>query len=281
MKRIFTLCVALCTFIAGFSQTDTTGTKNKAPQKDTIRIGGMVIIRKAGNKNKDNSKDSIYTIRNRRGDKPSNLTTNWWIFDLGFSNYADNSNYVTAASSGFVAPGINEDDLKLRGGKSRNVNVWFFMQKLNIAKHIVNLKYGLGVELNNYSFDNTSIVFAKKPTLIYESATDDFKKVKLAADYLTVPIMLNFNFTPNRKKGFGLSGGISAGYLYSARYKSKDDGDVKKVKSDFNLESFKLSYIGELTLGPVRLYGSYAMKNMWEKGLDMTPYNFGFRFSNW
>ena len=25
----------------------------------------------------------------------------------------------------------------------------------------------------------------------------------------------------------------------------------------------------------------YALKNMYERGLDMTPYNFGFRFSNW
>ena len=281
MKRIFTLCVALCTVVTVFAQTDTTGTKNKAPQNDTIRIGGMVIIRKAGNKNKEESKDSVYKIRNRRGDKPSNLSTNWWIFDVGFSNYADNSNYVTAASSGFVAPGINEDDLKLKGGSSRNVNIWFFMQKLNIAKHVVNLKYGLGLELNNYSFDNPNLKFAKNPTVIFESPIETYKKVKLAADYLTVPIMLNFNFTPNRKKGFGVSGGISAGYLYSARYKSKNDNDVKKVKSDFSLESFKLSYVGELSLGPIRLYGSYAMKNMWEKGLDMTPYNFGFRFSNW
>jgi hypothetical protein len=280
MKRTFTLCVALCTLVTGFAQTDTTGSKNKAPHNDTIRIGGMVIIRKAGNKSKEESKDSIYRIRNRRGDKPANLSTNWWIFDVGFSNYADNSNYVTAASSGFVAPGINEDDLKLKGGNSRNINVWFFMQKLNIAKHIINLKYGLGLELNNYSFDNTKLIFAKKPTLIAEGTTD-FKKVKLATDYLTVPIMLNFNFTPNRKKGFGVSGGISAGYLYSSRYKNKEGGDKNKVKSGFDLEPFKLSYIGELSLGPIRLYGSYAMKNMWEKGLDMTPFNFGFRFSNW
>ncbi len=280
MKRIFTLCVALCTIITGFAQTDTTGNQNKPPADDTIRIGGMIIIRKAGTKDKEIARDKEYKMRNRRGDKPSNLTTNWWIFDLGFSNYNDESNYVNAALTGFVAPGINEDDLQLKGGKSRNINVWFFMQKLNIIKHVVNLKYGLGLELNNYSFDNTKLVFAKNPTVISEGATD-FKKVKLAADYLTVPIMLNFNFTPNRKNGFGISGGISAGYLYSSRYKSKTNDDVSKVKSDFDLESFKLAYIGELSLGPVRLYGSYAMKNMWEKGLDMTPYNFGFRFSNW
>jgi Outer membrane protein beta-barrel domain len=279
MKRIFTLCVALCTLITVFAQTDTTGRGKPTPQNDTIRIGGLIIIKKAGNKDKEIVKDGELKIKDRKGDKPSNLTTNWWIFDVGFSNYNDKSNYTTAASSGFVQAGFTKDDLKLKGGNSRNVNVWFFMQKLNIAKHIVNLKYGMGLELNNYSFDNPDLKFAKNPTAIFKSAIDTYKKVKLAADYLTVPIMLNFNFTPNRKKGFGVSGGISAGYLYSSRYKNKAGGDKNKVKSDFDLEPFKLSYIGEISLGPVRLYGSYAMKNMWGKGLDMTPYNFGFRFS--
>ena len=91
----------------------------------------------------------------------------------------------------------------------------------------------------------------------------------------------NIMFSRNMRKGFGLSGGISAGYLYSAGYTTKEGKDGVKVKSDFDLERFKLAYIGELSLGPVRLYGSYAMKNMWEKGLDMTPYTLGFRFSNW
>lgn len=278
MKRIFTLCVTLCTLLSASAQTDTTG-RQKAPENDTIRIGGMIIIRKPGSKDREIVKDREYKMKNRRGGKPSNVSTNWWIFDLGFANYTDDSNYPAAATSGFVASGINKDKLELKAGKSRNVNVWFFMQKLNIASHVLNLKYGMGLELNNYHFDNTKIVFAKNPTVISEGSTE-YSKVKLAADYLTVPIMLNLNFTPNRSRGFGISGGISAGYLYSARYKTKEKGDVNKVKSDFDLNKFKLSYIGELSLGPVKLYGSYAMKNMWDKGLDMTPYNFGFRFSN-
>jgi len=84
----------------------------------------------------------------------------------------------------FTAPGVGKDQMKLRSGKSRNVNVWFFMQKLNIASHVLNLKYGLGLELNNYYFDE-NIVFSKKPTNI-SLATADLKKSKLAADYLTV-----------------------------------------------------------------------------------------------
>ena len=55
----------------------------------------------------------------------------------------------------------------------------------------------------------------------------------------------------------------------------------EKVRSDFNLEPWKLSAIGELNLGAVRLYGSYALNNLHKNGLEQTPYNFGIRFSSW
>lgn len=288
MKRIITLSVALCTLMTSFAQTDTTGTQNKPPAEDTIRIGGMVIIRKAGNKGKDGENDKEYKIRSRRGDKKSNLTTNWWIFDIGFSNYNDNTNYGSAAAQAY-APGSNETWFELKDGKSRNVNVWIFMQKLNVAMHVVNLKYGLGLELNNYHFKRPIRYDANPPAVVNAPVVSldgtigrTYDKNKLAADYLTVPMMLNFNFTPNRKNGFGLSAGVSVGYLYSARNKTiTSDEKKKKAKDDFDLEKWKLSYVAELSLGPVRFYGSYAFKNMYERGLDITPYNFGFRFSNW
>lgn len=278
MKRFFTLCIALCTILTGFAQTDTIPKQTT----DTIKIGGMVIIREpGGNYDSTRKRDKIFRISNRRdSDKPSNLSTNWWIFDIGFSNYVDNTNYASAISSGFVAPGIGEDQLKARAGKSRNIGIWIFMQRLNMIKHVVNLKYGLGLELNNYHFDDKEIRFNKSPTTV-DKGFKDLSKNKLAADYLTVPIMLNFNFTPNRRQNFGISAGVSAGWLYSARQKIKNDGKVEKTKSDFDMRKWKLSYIGEIGLGPVKIYGSYAFKSMFEKGLDLTPYNIGFRFSNW
>jgi hypothetical protein len=278
MKRIFTLCIALCTLLTGFAQTDTTA--KQAP--DTIRIGGMVIIREpGGNYDSTKKRERIFRINNRRNnDKPANVSTNWWILDLGFSNYVDNTNYPAAISSGFVAPGIGEDQLKARAGKSRSVNIWFFMQRLNMIKHVVNLKYGLGLELNNYHFEDKRIRFNENPTSI-DQTYSNLGKNKFAADYLTVPMMLNFNFTPDKRRNFGISAGVSAGYLYSARQKVKKDGNVDKTKSDFDLRKWKLSYIGEIALGPIKLYGSYAFKSMFEKGLDLTPYNVGFRFSNW
>ena len=285
MKRIFTLCIALCTIITGFAQTDTTGKQN-VPADDTIKIGGMVIIRKAGAKD-EVKKD--YKIRNRRNsDKPSRLSTNWFIFDLGFSNYSDKTDYTSPAAQAY-APGSNKTWFDLKDGKSRNVNIWIFMQKLNVASHVLNLKYGLGLELNNYHYkqpiryQEATIAIVDPPRVTLDNTVGrTYKKNKLAADFLTVPMMVNLNFTPNREEGFGFSAGISVGYLYSARNKTRTSDEGKeKTKDDFELEKWKLSYIAELSLGPVRFYGSYALKNMYERGLDMTPYNFGFRFSNW
>jgi hypothetical protein len=285
MKRIFTLCILLCTTLAGFAQTDSTKQESKA---DTIRIGGMIIIRDKDGKNKSVEKDKEPRISRRKSDKPSNISTNWWILDIGFSSYTDNTDYASAGAQAY-APGSNKTWFDLKDGKSRNVNFWIFMQKMNVIKHVVNLKYGLGLELNNYHYKQP-IRYQENPPAIPDPArvildatpNRTYKKNKLAADYLTVPMMVNFNFTPKREKGFGLSVGVSAGYLYSARNKTRTSDEGKeKAKDDFELEKWKLSYVGELSLGPVRFYGSYAFKSMYERGLDMTPYTFGFRFSNW
>ena len=289
MKKIFTLCALLCTMVPGFAQTDSTVTPT--PADDTIRIGGMVIIRKAGKERKESDRE--YRVRNRRTSKPSHISTNWWILDLGFSSFSDKTNYAGAAAQAY-APGSDKSWFDLRDFKSRNVNIWIFMQRLNLAKNVVNLKYGLGLELNNYMYEESiryiedPVAGPNPPRVDMAAMIPEVKEVKnkLAADYLTVPMMLNFNFTPRRKNGFGFSAGISAGSLYSARnkYVLKESGkkeDKTKVKDDFELEKWKISYIAELSLGPVRFYGSYATKSMYQRGLEMTPYNFGFRFSNW
>ena len=273
MKRTVLALLAIGFALTSFAQTDST-----AQRAETIKIGGMIIIKKRG---KDSTGSREVIISNRRRSQ-SNISTNWWIVDLGFANWKDETNYAAALQSGFVSADIaSKDNLELRTGKSVNVNIWVFQQKLNIVNHVVNLKYGLGVELNNYRFDNEQVRFSKNPTKItIDPSLDGAAKNKLAADYATIPMMLNFNFTPGRRNGFGFSAGASVGYLYSARQKIKDDGKKTKLHDDFNLEKWKVSYIAELTLGPVRLYGSMATKNMWERGLDMTPYNVGIRFSH-
>ena len=268
MKRMFILLTGCCFALTTLAQTDTTGKTNES---DTIRVGGMIIIKK-GKTNGDEYEE--ITVHHRKNDyKPSNISTNWGIFDLGFANYNDKTDYTG------IGPGIGKNQFKLRTGKSVNVNIWFFMQKLNVYKHVVNLKYGLGLETNNYHFEDSRLLLSDSMDVVLDSV--EHGKNKLAVDYITIPLMLNFNFTPRKDDGIGLSVGVSAGYRYSSRQKFKDNGDVDKNHSSFGLEDWKISYIAELQFGPVKFYGSYATRSMFSEGLDLTPYTVGIRFSNW
>jgi Outer membrane protein beta-barrel domain len=274
MKKLLLACLAMGGALSSMAQVDS-ATHEKT---DTIQVGGMIIIKRPG---KD-SGDKEVTFSDHHPHHYSNSSTNWGIVDIGFANLVDNTSYAAAQAQGFVSSGIGKDQLNLRTGKSVNVNIWFFMQKLNMVKHVVNLKYGLGLELNNYRFENQEVRISRNPTFIsLDPALANATKNKLAADYITIPLMLNFDFTPGTKHGFGFSAGVSAGYLYSARQKTVVGHVKSKDHGDFDLEKWKMSYVGELSLGPVHLYGSYAFKSMWSRGLDQTPFAVGLRLSNW
>ncbi|MBS1666852.1 MAG: outer membrane beta-barrel protein [Bacteroidetes bacterium] len=277
MKGKLLLIAACCFSLCSQAQTDSTGKSSLDNQSDTIHIGNMTIVRNG----KSVGEDSIVINTHSHHYMPSNISTNWLIFDLGFNNYIDNTSYASAAAQQ-LAPGATGDWFKLRNGKSVNVNIWVFMQRLNLIKHVVNLKYGLGLELNNYRY-SSPLLYSENPatSIAYDDARH-YKKDKLAADYVTVPLMLNFNLTPHRRNYFGFSAGASVGYLYSSRQKiiTAENGKQKK-HDDFGLDPWKISWVGEVQLGVIKFYGSYAMKSMFKNALDQTPYSFGIRFSNW
>jgi len=279
MNRVLLLTAGLCIALFSRAQSDTTKRDNDHASGDTLRVGSLLIIR---NGPQENAADGYVRVRNRHHDHsyhPSNISTNWGIVDIGFTNYNDRTVYSSAAAQQF-APGGSKDWFKLKDGKSVDVNIWIFMQRLNLIKHVVNLKYGLGLELNNYRYEE-NIRFLTNPTKVIMD-TINYSKNKLAEDFLTVPVLLNFNFTPHRHHPFGLSAGASFGYRYSSREKFKSHEEGKqKTYNDFDLYSWKISYIAELQLGWFNLYGSYATRSIFSRGLDQVPYTFGIRIGNW
>lgn len=296
----------LAIFIAGtllssslIAQTDTTGNNS-----DTVRVGNFVIIKKNKGNTDAASKDGNTERKNgvwrdwdksfdlritRRPRTKKNISTNWWILDLGFTNFRDQTDYTSAQAGSYFrtlrpADGpVNENSFKLNNMKSSNVNLWIFMQKVNVTKHVVNLKYGLGLEMYNFRYDSR-ISYRKDPSPYVYNDSISFSKNKLYAGYLTVPFMININTAPNNRRGFSFSGGVSAGYLIGSRNKQKSSERGKqKSPGDFNLQPFRLAAIGEVGLGPVRLYGSYSLNALHKEStrLEQFPYAFGIRFSNW
>lgn len=293
MKRILLSGITLLYAAISFAQSDTTRNNNG----DTVRVGNFIIIRnnKDGNTNYDSvpPKRENYTIINiprrksyeaKTPPPKKTISTNYLVFDLGFANYNDKTDYGSPEATNFLHAPVGgqpfkKDDLKLITGKSSNVNLWLFIQKLNLANHVANLKYGLGLEMFNFRYKN-NISYNNNPDFIYRD-TIDFSKNKLYVGYLTVPFMINLNPTPNHH-GFSLSAGVSAGYRIGSHVKQVSDERGKtKDHGDFNLDAWRFAYIGELGLGPVHLYGSYSIKPMFENAVKQYPYTAGIRFSNW
>ena len=263
--------------------------------EDTLKIGGLIIVGKgiAEGVNKlgkaiegiDVKKIAETASDVLKKKKPKKVSTNWLVYDIGFAGYNDNTNYATAAAQAFIRPAgsvpASKGDFALRTSRVSNFNLWFFMQRVSIIESVLNLKYGLGIESNNYFF-KTGITYVDDISVYTtRGGWNERSKNKLVANYLTVPVMLNINTNPTKgKRGFQFSAGVSGGYLSSARQKQEGLGGIDKNKSNFNLEQFKLSYVAELGLGPVKLYGSVASNPMHQYGLEQVPYTLGLRFSN-
>lgn len=296
----------------GFAQSDSAARKTM----DTIKVGNITILRNGADSILKSSKDTLklssgvviisdgldkavnefknilsdINIKSLVKKKPKKYSTNWFVWDLGFAGYNDQTNYASASTQKFFSPPmgtnfplpypLSKKDFALHTTRISNFNLWFFIQRMSLIKQVVNLKYGLGIESNNYFF-KTGITYEDLPyETVVKRSLGTVNKNKLVANYLTAPLMINFNTNPgSRKKGFQLSAGISGGYLVSGRQKLNIDRQRSKVKSEFNLNPWKLAYVGELGLGAVRLYGSYAPKAMHQYGVDQRPYTVGVRFS--
>lgn len=281
--KIKSILVAATAFLSTslIAQSDSANTKT-----DTITVGNFVIIKKEKSSQKRESNSFVINWNKEKNKKNQNISTNWFIFDLGFANYRDETDYAAATASNFLrAVGTNgtipqKDDFKLISGKSSNVNIWLFMQKLNVTKHVLNLKYGLGLEMYNLRY-SSNISFANNPTYIFKDSIN-FSKNKLYAGYLTVPLMVNIDATPSKRRGFNFSAGVSAGYLVGSRTKQiSGERGKDKNKSNFNLNPWRLAAVAEAGIGPVRVYGSYSFNELMENGLKQYPYAIGIRFSNW
>ncbi len=279
---------------------------------DTLRIGSILIVNKKeaetpnfktiikiGDASYGRPKDGEYDwikgdfkktkIEISKGPrKLKNTETNWWTMDIGFANFIDKSpNLMWLAANPTnlpYGPGplMSPENFSLINKKSTNVNVWVVTQKLNLYQHKINLKYGLGIEMFNFRFDK-SISFREDITNNVKFDVIPFTKNKLLVKYLTVPVQFNFSPNPYNKKAFYASIGMSAGYLWNAKNKQiSGERGKEKFRGNFNLNDWRIATIGELGLGSLRLYGSFANTNLFNKNqsfIDMQPFAVGLRFS--
>lgn len=251
------------------SSTATAQTTNEEMEKDTSKT--QIII-----KNQDDDDDDDDDWESDWGDDDDD-DDDWGrrksgklrfsMLDIGLSSYLFDGSFELPKEL---------DELDLLYGGSVNVNWHMFRHRLPIIKNTAFLEYGITASWSHYKFANDFEIVPNSEEFTTVPSDVELKKNKLKTTFLEVPLMLTI--TPGRNDNYFISGGVYGGVLVGAKQKIKSaDGDVNKIKDDFNLNKFRYGIEGRIGLGPVSFYAQYSLVDLFreDQGPQLTPINIG------
>jgi hypothetical protein len=256
-------------------------------QDDTVTIGRIKIIHTEDYHGHSN-------VRINKAPNNSHVKTHWLAFDFGLNNYNDQSAYSGVATAGttpvydysaqglrtFAGPNASPTEFDLVTGKSVNVDILVFRQERDIIGKVFGIEYGFGITMNNFRYKHniTYVNTNYNTTVIVDSVS--FRKDKLFAEYLNIPLMFCFNFSPNKYgNDFHINVGTNIGYLVKSRTKqiSSQRGKVKN-NDDFNLSKFRVAPEIDFGWNGCELYANYDIVPLHKYGLKQYPFAIGVRF---
>ena len=287
MNRLFFIFTSLFLTTAALAQESTP----VIYPNDTVKLGNLKIIKMNG----EEKKDWITIFRNldygavkldytnTKQVLPKDIETQWLGFDLGVAGYTDYTKYAISPTLSSPSVGLPLTNRKMQPkNSSTNVNIWVVQQKVNIYQHKLYFKYGFGFEMFNYFYTN-AIDFRNNEKAFVSLSNNTYSKDKLFINYLTVPLQLSRSFKIKNVQTISLSGGVSLGYMLTARNKQISDAlGKKKYYGDFNMNDDRVAGIFQLGIGDVKFYGSAALTPMLDKSttnIGLFPYTFGIRLA--
>lgn len=205
-------------------------------------------------------------------EKEQTFDGHWSGFYLGINGYMTSNDKLT--------PPENYDELDLTYEKSIDVQLNMFEQNFNLAREKLGLLTGLGLQWNNYRFDNDVKLNGSADTLAFEEPDPDknYEKSKLVATYLTVPLFLEYQTNnDNESDSFHISAGAIGGLRIGTHSKNIVNGNKSKQRQDFHLSPFRADAAVRIGWGKVNLYGSYGLINLFkdDKGPELYPFSVG------
>lgn len=223
--------------------------------------------------------DSIApSVRPAKKKKPSHV---WMGFDLGV-------NGLLNADRGFSLEG-NDAPYSLDYAKSISFSLNLYEKAFRIIKNNFYLSTGIGLEFNNYRFENKKVVLdpESSPLAYNIDTTRNITKNKLAVAYLNIPLLLTV--AGNNKKGkntFHVSIGAMVGWKYRTHQKfvyTDADGDRKKDKEfdSFNTNPFRFTAMARVGYKNIGLFANYSLNPLFQKnkGPELYPLTLGLSFT--
>jgi len=273
------------------------------PENLNTRISGIGkygIVNTVDNSNRDDNDSGTHTIiGNRNSDenfaiqwdndtlfqRSERARSHWSGFEIGFNQLLVNDKFSTNIPDGY-------DYLELRSGKSINVNLNLFSHDFPIYKRKILFTTGLGLTLNNYRFTSDKILLTDTNRTVAAFDLDGngdrikYEKNKLAVNYITVPLLLQFNTRNEFKKSFHIATGLLFSYKYNSHLKLvyDDNGDRKKTKrhDEFNIQPFRYDATLRIGYQSYTLYASYSINSLFKenRGPSLHPFQIGINILN-
>ena len=202
------------------------------------------------------------------------FTGHWAGFELGLNDFLNKD---------FDFAGTNPETnwLDLNTGRSWNANLNFIQYSLPMTSGIGWLT-GLGLEWNNYNFDRNNSIGKDSAGItgpIFPTDDITFAKSKLNTNYLTLPLLLEFQFGPEKKGfiSFGVIGGLKLWSTARTKYYDGGEKEKDKYREDFNLSPFRYALTVRAGYKFVNFYASYGMIPLFTRntGPEIHPVNIG------
>jgi hypothetical protein len=154
-------------------------------------------------------------------------------------------------------------DLELNTTRCSMLGLTPFGKEAEIIKDRLRLAAGLGFQFESYAFDK-NIRLTDEPYLQgIEDTVRDYRKNTLNANYVTLPVVLQFNTKRNLDKSFHIAVGAIAGYRISSNmtYKWSEDArrQRERLRNDYALEPYRLSAIAQVGIGSAMIWAQYDL----------------------
>ncbi len=203
---------------------------------------------------------------------------NWAGIELGINGYLTPNNSLDMPDG--------YEFLELKYEKSTNFNLNFFQQSFGLIGDKFGFVTGLGFRWNNYRFSNNILLSADSSYVYgYEDPSEErsYQKSKLTAWYVTIPLMFEFQTNGYHSvNSFHFTAGVIAGVRVGSHtkqvYTINGSGNHKpKIYDDFYLNPFTLDATVRVGWGPLNLYGTYSVTEMFRKnrGPELYPFTVG------
>lgn len=235
---------------------------------DTVKVA-------FGDREIDINNDGGVKVKHTDKKKEHKFNGHWAGIELGVNGFLNRDLGID--------PG--EEYLDLKYQKSMNVNINFFEQNINLIRNHVGLVTGLGFSWNNYRLRDDVVLTMEDNELNWKGNDPypgaDYKKSKLTATYLTVPLLLEYQTNSKSKaNSFHLSAGAIGGLRIGTHTKNvyQLDGYQKvKERDDFYLNPFKVDGIVKIGWGIVNLYATMSLNPLFktDKAPELYPFSVG------